>query len=157
SGGVTTAHEAATYLDAGARRVVLGSGALADREALLRTLEDFGDALLVGLEVEGGVVRARGTGALELPLDPTLAWIGDLPAAGFLVTAVAQVATLSGPDSALIARVAALGRPTIGAGGIGSIDDLETLRRAGASGAVVGRAALDGDLDVRAAIAWAGT
>ena len=43
-----------------------------------------------------------------------------------------------------------LGLPAIAAGGIGSIDDLVAVRDAGAEGAVVGRAALEGRLDLAA-------
>jgi phosphoribosylformimino-5-aminoimidazole carboxamide ribonucleotide (ProFAR) isomerase len=45
--------------------------------------------------------------------------------------------------------------PTIGAGGIRSVTDLAAVRDAGAIGAVVGRAAMDGSLDLVEALAWA--
>jgi phosphoribosylformimino-5-aminoimidazole carboxamide ribotide isomerase len=44
----------------------------------------------------------------------------------------------------------------IAAGGIRSLADLRALREAGAAGAVVGRSVADGELDLRAALAWAG-
>jgi phosphoribosylformimino-5-aminoimidazole carboxamide ribotide isomerase len=52
-----------------------------------------------------------------------------------------------------VKRVVRAGRPVIAAGGIHTVDDLRALRTAGALGAVVGRAALDGSLDLSAAIA----
>ena len=52
-------------------------------------------------------------------------------------------------------RVARAGLPTLAAGGIRSLEDLRALRDAGAAGAVVGRAALEGRLDLGAALAWA--
>jgi phosphoribosylformimino-5-aminoimidazole carboxamide ribotide isomerase len=42
--------------------------------------------------------------------------------------------------------LAPLGRPVIVAGGIAGIADLEALRDAGAEGAIIGRALLDGSL-----------
>jgi phosphoribosylformimino-5-aminoimidazole carboxamide ribonucleotide (ProFAR) isomerase len=66
----------------------------------------------------------------------------------FLVTAVARVGSSIGPDVGAVKRVMRAGRPVIAAGGIHTVDDLRALRAAGASGAVVGRAALEGTLDL---------
>jgi phosphoribosylformimino-5-aminoimidazole carboxamide ribotide isomerase len=44
----------------------------------------------------------------------------------------------------------------LAAGGIARIDDLRALRRVGAAGAIVGRAALEGDLDLAAALEMSG-
>jgi phosphoribosylformimino-5-aminoimidazole carboxamide ribonucleotide (ProFAR) isomerase len=158
SGGIVTRRDRARYLEAGAERVVLGSGALRDRVALAELIGEAGEAILVGLEVEDGTIRARGGAGNEPALDlaDTLEWLAALPAPGFLVTAVSQVGSLAGPDVTLVRRVARTGLPTIGAGGIRSLDDLAALRRAGAAGAVVGRAALDGALPIGEVLAWAG-
>ena len=69
------------------------------------------------------------------------------------MTAVARVGTLHGPDVATVRRVVRAGRPVLAAGGISNIADLRALRRAGAVGAVVGRAALEGGLDLGKALA----
>ena len=45
------------------------------------------------------------------------------------------------------------GCPSIAAGGIASVEDLAAVRDAGAEGAIVGRAALEGRLDLTLAIA----
>jgi len=39
--------------------------------------------------------------------------------------------------------------------GVRSVEDLRALRAAGAAGAVVGRAALEGRIDLGGALAWA--
>ena len=73
-----------------------------------------------------------------------------------MVTALARVGSSQGPDVDVIKRVARTGVPTMAAGGIGSLADLGGgPRPRGATGAVVGRAALEGSLDLRAAFAWA--
>jgi phosphoribosylformimino-5-aminoimidazole carboxamide ribonucleotide (ProFAR) isomerase len=156
SGGIVTTHDRERYVDAGAARVVLGSAALDDREALAGAIAEARDSVLVGLEVDEGVIRARGASSVELDLAETLQWLVSLPAPGFLVTAVSKVARLSGPDATLVRQVARTGVPTIAAGGIRSLADLGALRTAGAVGAVVGRAALDGALPIGDALAWAG-
>jgi phosphoribosylformimino-5-aminoimidazole carboxamide ribotide isomerase len=45
--------------------------------------------------------------------------------------------------------------PVLTAGGIAGLEDLRAARAAGAVGAVVGRAALEGTLDLGEALAWA--
>jgi phosphoribosylformimino-5-aminoimidazole carboxamide ribonucleotide (ProFAR) isomerase len=157
SGGIVSARELGRYAEAGASRLVIGSAALGDRLNVATLVREANIDVLIGLEVADGVLRARSgsVSGADLPLDETLARLVELPVAGFLVTAVSRVAALTGPDTDLVARVSATGVPTMGAGGIRSIADLAALRAAGAVGAVVGRAALDGDLDVGEAVRWA--
>ena len=58
-----------------------------------------------------------------------------------------------GPDLELVARVVRAGRPVLVAGGIASIADMHDLRSAGAAGAIIGTAALEGSLELGDAIA----
>ena len=155
SGGITAPREADGYLAAGARRIVLGSAALAHAEAARRTIERLAGRVLIGIEVEDGMIVSRGAADLSLELMPTLGWLAAGGAPGFLVTSVARVGTGGGPDVELIRRVVRAGRPVLAAGGIRDLDDLRVVRRAGAVGAVVGSAALDGSLDLVETFAWA--
>jgi len=155
SGGITTWEAARTYLDAGATRFVVGSAALVDEPAVFDLLSRAGAEALVGLEIEAGRILSRGRDRVELDLSATLAWLVALEPPGFLVTAVDRVGELRGPDVALVRRVAGSGVPTLAAGGIAGPDDLRSLRAAGAVGAVVGRGALEGGLDLADALAWA--
>ena len=142
-------------LAAGASRVVIGSAALADEKALAAIMDDLGDRVLVSIEVAQGRIRSRGRGAVDLDLMSSLGWLTAAGARGFVVTALARVGSTEGPDVDVIKRVARTGVPTTAAGGIGSLADLEAVRNAGATAAVVGRAARDGSLDLGEALAWA--
>ena len=73
-----------------------------------------------------------------------------------MITSVRRVSTMTGPDVGALAISVRLGLASIVAGGIGSIDDLVAVRDAGAEGAIVGRAALEGRLDLERAIASVG-
>jgi phosphoribosylformimino-5-aminoimidazole carboxamide ribonucleotide (ProFAR) isomerase len=156
SGGIATMEAAAAALEAGAERVVLGSAALADRATVSRLTGEMGERLVVGLEVEGDRIRPRGARRLDLPLAETLEWLGTTGAARFVVTAVTRVGSLGGPDLPAIGAVCSLGRPVLAAGGIASIEDLRSVADAGAAGAIVGTAALEGALDLVAALALDG-
>jgi phosphoribosylformimino-5-aminoimidazole carboxamide ribonucleotide (ProFAR) isomerase len=158
SGGISGASEVRSALAAGADRVVLASAVLVDEATTRAALAAAGPAGLVGIEVEDGRIRGRRGGAeLDLDLSSTLGWLGASRPPGFLATGVGRVGALTGPDVDLVRRVARTGRPTLAAGGIRSLEDLRAVREAGASGAVVGRAALEGALDLAEALAWAAT
>jgi phosphoribosylformimino-5-aminoimidazole carboxamide ribonucleotide (ProFAR) isomerase len=162
SGGIADLRTARPYLAAGADRFVLGSAALRDEERSLLILRDAGDSVIIGLEVEDGRIRPRGGGPNPdgdggADLMSTVGWLHAAGAPAFLVTATARVGELEGPDVELVRRVVRAGRPTLAAGGIGSLEDLRALRDAGAAGAVVGRAALEGRFALDAALAWAET
>ena len=83
----------------------------------------------------------------------TLGWLVAGDARAFLVTAVDRVSGLDGPDVGSVRRVARAGLPVLAAGGIASVEHLRAVRAAGAAGAVLGRAALEGSLDLAAAFA----
>jgi phosphoribosylformimino-5-aminoimidazole carboxamide ribotide isomerase len=152
AGGVRTDAEVGSFLLAGASRVVLGSGALADAERTGGLLAMDSARLVVGIEVEDGRIRSRGRDPVDLGLMETLGWLAAAGARMFLVTSVSRVGELGGPDVELVRRVSRAGCPVLAAGGVASIQDLRDLRAAGAAGAVVGRAALEGSLDLSAAI-----
>lgn len=152
AGGVRAADDVDALIRAGATRVVLGSAALGD-PGLVRSLLSTDPArLVVGIEVDAGRIRSRGRDPVDLGLMETVGWVVAAGAHALLVTSVARVGRLGGPDVDLTRRVARAGRPVLAAGGVRTVEDLRALRAAGAAGAIVGRAALDGSLDLAAAI-----
>jgi phosphoribosylformimino-5-aminoimidazole carboxamide ribotide isomerase len=156
SGGVRTWAQVGAFLEAGASRVVVSSAAFVEEDLVAEILARArAGEVVFGIEVLDGRIRARGDEAVDLDLMSTLGWLRTAGAPGFLVTAVGRVGQESGPDTELVRRVARAGVPTIGAGGIRSVADLAAVRDAGAIGAVVGRAAMDGSLDLGEALAWA--
>ncbi|MGH2597098.1 MAG: HisA/HisF-related TIM barrel protein [Actinomycetota bacterium] len=153
AGAIASDVEVEAALEAGAARVVLGSAALADMATAGGSIGRFGDRLAVGIEVDDERIRARGRRTTDLPLVSTLAAAVAAGATRFVFTAVSRVSTSTGPDLGALAGVIACGRPVIAAGGIATLDDLIAVREAGAEGAIVGRAALEGGLDLVKAIA----
>ncbi len=134
SGGIRTRDDAFALLFAGADRVVVGTAAWPDPTAWL----ELGEQVVIALDVLNGEVRTdgwlEGSGVtLEQALDLT----GD---ARLLVTGIERDGTLAGPDLELVATAVRGGRRVLAAGGVRTPDDVESLARAGAEAAVVGRA-----------------
>jgi phosphoribosyl isomerase A len=154
SGGIASSRDVDVMLGAGAARVVLGSAALADREMVGDLATWFGERLAAGVETDGERIRARGRTGVDLDLGSTLSWLRETDVVRIVVTNVARVGALGGPDTAGIRAVATvLGRPVIGAAGIASIENLLGLAAIpGVEGAIVGRALLDGAFGLDAAL-----
>ncbi len=128
---------------AGASRVVVGTVAVWDPEALAAILEAVGNANVVAaLDVALG--RARGTGWRDegAPVEEVTQRLVAQGVERALVTGIGRDGMMSGPDLGLLASVrgAAPEIALLGSGGVGSVADLIALRDAGAEGAVVGRA-----------------
>ena len=134
AGAIVADGEIAAALDAGSERVVLGSGALHDLAEAGRLIERYGERLVVGIEVEGDRIRARGRRSTDLPLRETLEAVHASGAARCLITGVARVSSLTGPDVHALALAVRLELPAIVAGGVASIDDLVALRDVGRGG-----------------------
>jgi phosphoribosyl isomerase A len=152
SGGIRSPADAELLLAAGAARVVVGTAALADPEALEQLVAQLGDKLVVAIDVRGGRVAARGwledTGLEAAEVARRCAEAG-VPR--ILCTAIERDGMLRGPDLDLLREVRDASRlPVLGAGGIRSEADIAAVAEAGCEGAVVGRALLDGSLPLSA-------
>jgi phosphoribosylformimino-5-aminoimidazole carboxamide ribotide isomerase len=148
SGGVRSVADAQGLIGAGASRVVVGTAAWTILDDLVGAL---GDRLVVALDVRDGLVRTRGWTEGALALNEAVDRCVGAGVSRLLCTAIERDGTLSGPDTALVARVVARSRlPVLAAGGIRSDDDVDALAQAGAEGAIVGRALLEGRIALRA-------
>jgi len=154
SGGVRSVADAEALLRAGASRVVVGTAAWSLLDDLVAALAE---RLVVALDVRDGIVRTRGWTESALDLDDA---IDRCIAAGvprLLCTAIERDGTLTGPDTTLVAQVvASSGVPVLAAGGIRSDADVAALERAGAEGAIVGRALLEGHIELAPQVDTAG-
>jgi phosphoribosylformimino-5-aminoimidazole carboxamide ribotide isomerase len=139
-GGYRTLDLVAAALEAGARRVLLGTAALSPpllRDAVAR----HGDAVAVAIDARDGAVAVEGWTSTGTVTPRGLAdRCASLGAARLVVTATRRDGTLAGPDLDLIADVLGAGLPVVAAGGVASLDDLRALRELGCEGAVAGSA-----------------
>jgi phosphoribosylformimino-5-aminoimidazole carboxamide ribotide isomerase len=151
-GGLGADEPLARAVDAGAAFVIAGTRAVEDADWLAAASARHPGRLIVAADTRGREVVTRGwahrTG-LDL-LDLVSRW-RELPLGGLLVTGVHREGRLAGPDLELIRAAAGAARcPLLASGGIGGIEDLRALARAGAAGAVIGMAIYVGALEPRA-------
>lgn len=152
-GGIRALDEAATFLDGGAERVVIGTEAVRTPGFLELAVGRFGDAVVVALDVKGDRVRVRGWTDEAGTLDQTLPRVLDKGAPRLLVTQVARDGTLEGPDLSLYERL--VGRteiPILASGGVRHAQDLRDLSATGVEAVVVGKALYEGRLTLAEAM-----
>lgn len=159
AGGLRTEDAVDDALAAGARRAVLGTAALEDPAMVTRLVRRHGsDRVAAAIDVRDGVAVGDGwrSGARGTRVAVAVRRLVDTGVSLFETTAIERDGLLAGPDLELLAGVVALGVEVIASGGIRSVSDLNDVRAAGCTGAIVGRALYDGSLDLREALAAAG-
>lgn len=156
-GGARDPAQVRLALEAGASRVVVGTAALGD-PAHLRTLAaEFGDRLAVSLDSRAGELLAEGwTRPTGIHLQAAAVLAVECGVTRLIHTDTARDGTLSGPGGTGIRQLLELGVPVLAAGGVASISDLIELRGLGVEGVIVGRALLEGRVDLAAALRVAG-
>jgi phosphoribosylformimino-5-aminoimidazole carboxamide ribotide isomerase len=152
-GGLRDRASIERILDAGAAFAVLGTAAVRDPALVEAMCRAHPGRIIVAVDARDGVVAidgwtaSGGITALELTARAA-AW----GAAAVLYTDVARDGLGGGPN---VAATAALARATtidvIASGGVGSLDHIAALARAGVPAVVVGRALYDGKFTVAAA------
>ena len=149
-GGIRSLADARRWLETGVDRVILGTLAVREPEAV-RTLSDEAGSsrVMASVDAKGGQVVVEGW---TDPGGDYLAWarkFEQLGAGSLLFTNVdvegLQQGIRAGPIENLIA---ATGLPVVVAGGISGIGDVAALKDMGAAGVVLGSALYSGKIDL---------
>ena len=152
-GGLRTLEAGRALLDAGASRVVLGTGALREGGFLVRAVSELGEAAVIALDVAGDRVRVAGWTEDAGDLHQVLARVHDAGASRILVTQVSRDGTLEGPDLHLYERLERESNAAvIASGGVRDAGDLRALAETGVEAVVVGRALYEGRLTLAEAL-----
>jgi phosphoribosylformimino-5-aminoimidazole carboxamide ribotide isomerase len=145
-GGVRSPADVRGLVEAGIERVIVGTAAFGSTP-----LRDFtSDRVAVALDVAGGIVKTNGwLESTALTTARALERCAEAGIATVVCTAIDRDGTRSGPDLELLREVRARfdGR-ILAAGGIRNAADVAAVRELGVDGVVVGRAWLDGTLEL---------
>lgn len=165
-GGIRSTADAEELLGGGVARVVLGTAAVRDPSLVEELARRYPGRVAVGLDHRAGAAGGPREVAIEgwekgsgTTLDDALARLRTVPVAAVVLTAIERDGVLQGPDLSGLADVLGVStHPVIASGGVRSVDDLRALAALGAggrrlAGAIVGRALVDGTLDVEEAVA----
>lgn len=154
-GGIREAEAAEKLLKLGVSQVILGSLAFSDPDVITQIQREFcAESVIVALDNKEGKIMVKGwKTATGISVKEALEKFAALGVPTFLVTSITRDGTLSGPDLDTLKEACQYsGVAIIAAGGIGSLDDLQTLNRVGVAGAVVGKALYEGRFTLKEAL-----
>ena len=152
-GGLRTLEAVRGAFAAGATRAILGTAAFRDVDLLDTAVAEFGDRVVVSVDVRGGHVATAGwTETLELPATEAVVRLQDRGVRAFVYTDADRDGMLDGPDVEDVRRLAAVVRGRwIYSGGIGSAEHLRALaglRLLNLAGVISGKALYEGAFSV---------
>jgi phosphoribosylformimino-5-aminoimidazole carboxamide ribotide isomerase len=144
-GGIRDVAALEAVLEAGARRVVIGTAALADPDFLDAALQTHSDRVLVSVDAKSGTVALEGwVKSGETDVAEAVASLTERRVERFLFTPIEVDGTMEGPAIDQLKRVAAAtSAEVIYSGGVGDLSDLRSLAStapANVNGVIVGRA-----------------
>jgi len=157
-GGIRDIETIDRWLDAGVRRVILGTVALTEPELVIEACRRHPGRIVVGIDARDGNVAVEGwaTTSNVKALDLALRF-EDAGVAAIVYTDINRDGVMTGINlEATVDLAFALTTPIIASGGVSSINDLLELKAnedAGIEGLISGRALYDGRIDPAEAIA----
>jgi phosphoribosylformimino-5-aminoimidazole carboxamide ribotide isomerase len=150
-GGVRNFESIKKYIEAGVEKVILGSGAIKDKNFLKEACEKFPNKIALGLDAKDGYLSVSGwkENSNQLTLD-YLKEVNDFGVSRLIYTDINRDGTKQSPNLEETANVADNSNcPVIISGGVSSIDDIKNakkLNNKNIEGIIVGKAIYDGDI-----------
>lgn len=156
-GGIRSLESIESYIEYGAKKVILGSIVFEDEELLEKALSKYQKNIIVSLDVKDEKVLINGwlrdTGSSYIEIGKKLK---DLGVEEFIYTNIERDGTLYSPDIEGLKRfIKLVNVATIASGGISSIEDVKNVKKAGAVGAIIGKALYEGKISLEEAIKYA--
>jgi phosphoribosylformimino-5-aminoimidazole carboxamide ribotide isomerase len=165
-GGIRDLAGVAAWLDAGVRRVILGSAAAKKPSLVIEACKAFPGSVAVGIDARDGLVATEGWAETSsMPAAELGLRFEDAGVSAIIFTDIGRDGMLGGLNiDQTVALSNRLSTPVIASGGVGSLDHLAALKTAAEStrieGVIVGRALYDGRVDPAEALsllaAWSG-
>jgi phosphoribosylformimino-5-aminoimidazole carboxamide ribotide isomerase len=154
-GGIRTLESALSAIGSGVSRIIIGTAAAENSHALSGLCQEIGpDSLIVSIDTRGNKVAVRGwTQSSNMTATELVQRVESVGIQRFVYTDVSRDGTLTEPNFDSIRLL--LSRTQLKmlvAGGISSVKHLKRISDLGAEGAIVGKAAYTGEIDICDAI-----
>ena len=149
-GGIRTIDSIKKYTDAGVEKIILGSGAIKNKNFLKEACQKFPTQIALGLDAKDGYLSVSGwmEKSNQLALD-FLKEVNDYGVSRLIYTDINRDGTKQSPNFEETLRVANTSNcPVIISGGVSSIDDIKKARKLNKNieGIIIGKAIYDGDI-----------
>ncbi len=155
-GGVRSEGTIDRMLGAGVERVIVGTAALEKWSWFESMMANptYRGRLVLGLDARAGKLAVSGwESQLEASAEQIAARVSEWPVAAIVYTDIATDGMMQGPNLAAVRQMTqCTDVPIIASGGVGSLEDLQALRKLKLHGVIVGRAIYEGAFTVAQAI-----
>ena len=141
-GGIRSLEVIEKYVNAGVKRVILGTAALTDRAFLLAALEKYGDKIAVGVDIKDGLVAIKGwTEKSDVKAIDFCRELDSIGVKTVISTDISKDGAMQGANHELYKTLSEeVGMQIIASGGVSSIEDVKRLRKMKLYGAIIGKA-----------------
>jgi len=150
-GGIRSLDSIKQYIDAGVEKVILGSGAIKNKEFLKEACENFKTQIALGLDAKDGNLSVSGWKEnLNVKTIDFLQEVNSYGASRIIYTDINRDGMKTGPNFDETVKIAELSNcPVVISGGVSSINDIKKakeLNKKKIEGIIVGKAIYDGDI-----------
>ena len=150
-GGIRTLDSIKKYIDAGVEKVILGSGAIKNKEFLKKACIKFKNKIALGLDTKDGNLFVSGwKESLNFKATDYLKEINDFGVSRIIFTDINKDGMKTSPNYEATTNIAKISNcPVVISGGVSSINDIKKakeLNNKKIEGIIVGKAIYDGDI-----------
>ena len=150
-GGVRNTDSINQYIDAGVDKVIVGSGAIKNKEFLKEACEKFQNKIALGLDAKDGNLSVSGWKEnLNIKIIDFLKEVNDFGISRIIYTDINKDGMKTSPNFEETQNIATISNcPVVISGGVSSINDIrkaKSLNHKNIEGIIVGKAIYDGDI-----------
>ncbi len=153
-GGIRSMGTVKAYLDAGVKRVILGTAAVTDEAFLKEAVSLYGEKIAVGADIKDGKVAIKGW--VEKSEYGTFEFFEKLEKIGVstvICTDISKDGAMQGTNRGLYKELSEkFSVNIIASGGVSSLDDVKALNEMNLYGAIIGKAYYTGAIKINEAL-----
>ncbi len=153
-GGIRSKETVKTYLDAGVKRVILGTAAVTDEDFLKESVALYGEKIAVGVDIKDGKVAIKGwLEKSEYGANEFFEKLEKIGVSTVICTDVSKDGAMQGTNRALYKELSEkFNVNIIASGGVSSLDDIKALNEMNLYGAIIGKAYYTGAVKIDEAL-----
>ena len=150
-GGIRNIDNIKQYIETGVEKVILGSGAIKNKEFLKEACEKFKNKIALGLDAKDGNLSVSGWKEnLNIKTTDYLKEVNDFGVSRIIFTDINRDGMKNSPNYEETIKIAEISNcPVVISGGVSSINDIKKakdLNNKKIEGIIVGKAIYDGDI-----------